>query len=49
MTAMALGGAILGGSLGSVVGYFVGRTRAEWGRARFDAGRTVGSRSDYRK
>ena len=49
MTGAAVGGLILGGGLGSVLGYFLGRARAEWGRARRDARQAVVNRRDYRR
>lgn len=49
MTAVAVGGLILGGGVGSVLGYFVGRTRAEWGRGRRDASAAFANRKGYRR
>lgn len=34
--------------IGGMVGFFVGRIRAEWGRARFDRHKVWASRKDYR-
>lgn len=34
--------------LGTIPGYFAGRTRAEWGRARMEAKRAITGRKGYR-
>lgn len=35
--------------IGGMIGFLVGRIRAEWGRARFDRHKNWVSRKDYRR